>query len=139
VNQHLPAVEASIASLEALRRRLADIQGELASDRAPEISALIGALRTMGGAGPEPERDQALRTAGVEPTAPRVRKLVARMVELSSLFSGGASGASAAVRSAWGHEPAALSGDPTAPADAWHDLTAYLDRVRAHAHARPTA
>ncbi|MGW0829744.1 hypothetical protein [Streptomyces prunicolor] len=37
------------------------------------------------------------------------------------------------MRSAWRHEPAALSDDPTAPADAWHDhLTAYLDRARAH-------
>jgi len=178
VNEHLAAVAASIASLEALRHRLADIQGELASDRAPEISTLIGALGTMGGAGPEREqalrrhldddqiqtlhdraavlgpgahyllevewpelyrRAEALRTAGVEPTAPQVRKLVERMDELSSLFSGGDSGVSAAVRSAWRHEPAALSGDPTAPADVWHDLTAYLDRARAHAHARSTA
>ena len=172
VNEHVAAVEASIASLETLRHRLADIQGELASDRAPEISALIGALRTMGGAGPEREqalrrhldddqiqtlrdraavlgpgthyllevewpelyrRAEALRTAGVEPAEPRVRKLVARMDELSSLFSGGDSGVSAAVRSAWRHEPAAMSGDPTTPADAWHDLTAYLDRARATA------
>ncbi|WP_405948692.1 MerR family transcriptional regulator [Streptomyces prunicolor] len=173
VNEHLAAVEASIASLEALRHRLAHIQGELASDRAPEISTLIGALGTMGGADPEREqalrrhldddqiqtlhdraaalgpgahyllevewpelyrRAEALRTAGVEPTSPRVRKLVARMDELSSLFNGGDSGISAAVRSAWRHEPAALSGDPTVPADAWHDLTAYLDQARAHTH-----
>ena len=169
VNEHLAAVEASIASLESLRRQLAYVHGELASDRAPDVSALIGALRTMGSAGPEsgqalrrhldddqihtlhdratvlgpaahyllevewPElyrRAEALRTDGVEPTAPRVRKLVERMDELSSLFTGGDSGVSAAVRSAWRHEPAAMSGDPTAPADAWHDLTAYLDRAR---------
>ncbi|MEV6509699.1 MerR family transcriptional regulator [Streptomyces sp. NPDC051642] len=59
VSENLAAVAASIASLDTLRHRLTDIQGELASDRAPEISALIGALRTMGGAGPE--RGQALR------------------------------------------------------------------------------
>ena len=172
VSEHLAGVEASIASLEALRHQLAHIHGELVSDRAPEISALIGALRTMGGAGPESEqalrrhldndqiqtlhdraavlgpaahyllevewpelyrRAEALRTAGVEPTAPQVRKLVERMDELSSLFNGGDSGISAAVRSAWQHEPAAMSGDPTAPADAWHDLTAYLDRARSTA------
>ncbi|WOX10466.1 hypothetical protein [Streptomyces sp. N50] len=174
MNEHLAAVEASIASLEGLRDRLAHIQGELAADpaRAPEVSALIGTLRTMGGAGAEsgqalrrhldddqmrtlhdraavlgpathyllevewPElyrRAEALRTAGTEPTAPRVRKLVARMDELSALFTGGDSGVSAAVRSAWRHEPAAMSGDPTAPADAWHALTAYLDRARATA------
>lgn len=169
VNEHLAAVEASIASLESLRQQLAHVHGELVSDRAPDVSALIGALRTMGSAGAEsgqalrrhldddqlqtlhdraavlgpgahyllevewPElyrRAEALRPAGVEPTAPRVRKLVERMDELSSLFTGGDSGVSAAVRSAWRHEPAAMSGDPTAPADAWHDLTAYLDHAR---------
>lgn len=177
VGEHLAAVEASIASLDALRRQLAHIHGELVADpdpdRAPDISALIDALRTMGGAGPEHEqalrrhldddriqtlqdqaavlgpaahyllevewpelyrRAEALRTAGVEPAEPRVRRLVARMDELSSLFTGGDGGVSAAVRSAWRHEPAAMSGDPTTPADAWHDLSAYLDRARAHAH-----
>ena len=172
VNEHLAAVETSIASLETLRQQLAHVHGELASDRAPDVSALIGALRTMGSAGPEsgqalrrhldgdqirtlhdraavlgpaahyllevewPElyrRAEALRAAGVEPTAPRVRKLVERMDELSSLFTGGDSGVSASVRSAWRHEPAAMSGDPTAPADAWHDLTAYLDHARSSA------
>ncbi|KJS63793.1 MerR family transcriptional regulator [Streptomyces rubellomurinus] len=169
VSEHLAGVEASIASLEALRQRLAHIHGELASDRAPDVSALIGALQSMGSAGPQgqealrrhldsdqlrtlrdraaglgpaahyllevewPElyrRAEALRLAGVDPAAPRVRKLVARMDELSSLFTGGDGGVSTAVRSAWRHEPAAMSGDPVAPADAWHDLAAYLDRAR---------
>ncbi|MEV6977099.1 MerR family transcriptional regulator [Kitasatospora sp. NPDC093806] len=169
VSEHLATVEASLAALESLRQRLAHIHGELAADRAPEVSALIGALRTMGGAGPEsaralgrhldgdqlraladraaglgpaahyllevewPElyrRAEAMRAEGVAPTSPRVRKLVARMDELSSLFTGGDDGLSTAVRSAWRHEPAALSGDPTAPADAWHDLTTYLDHAR---------
>ncbi|MFE2857444.1 MerR family transcriptional regulator [Streptomyces lavendulae] len=172
VREQLAGVEASLASLEVLRQRLAHIHAELASERAPEISALIGTLRTMGGAGPEggqalrrhldddriralqdraaglgpaahyllevewPElyrRAEALRAAGVEPTDPRVGKLVARMDELGSLFTGGDSGISAAVRSAWRHEPAAMSGDPTAPADGWPDLAAYLDRARATA------
>ncbi|MDH6542505.1 MerR family transcriptional regulator [Streptomyces sp. SPB4] len=172
VREQLAGVEASLASLEVLRQRLAHIHAELASERAPEISALISALRTMGGAGPEggqalrrhldddriralqdraaglgpaahyllevewPElyrRAEALRAAGVEPTDPRVGKLVARMDELGSLFTGGDSGISAAVRSAWRHEPAAMSGDPTAPADGWPDLAAYLDRARATA------
>ena len=166
-------LETIATCLDALRRQLAHIHGELAADpdpdRAPDISALIDALRTMGGAGPEREqslrrhldddriqtlqdqaavlgpaahyllevewpelyrRAEALRTTGVEPTEPRVRRLAARMDELSSLFTGGDSGVSAAVRSACRHEPAAMSGDPTAPADAWHDLTAYLDRAR---------
>ncbi|KJS54518.1 MerR family transcriptional regulator [Streptomyces rubellomurinus subsp. indigoferus] len=169
VSEHLAGVEASIASLEALRQRLAHIHGELASDRAPDVSALIGALQSMGSAGPQgqealrrhldsdqlrtlrdraaglgpaahyllevewPElyrRAEALRLAGVDPAAPRVRKLVARMDELSSLFTGGDGGVSTAVRSAWRHEPAAMSGDPATPTDAWHDLAAYLDRAR---------
>ena len=169
VGEHLAGVEAALASLETLRQQLAHIQGELVAERAPEISTLIGALGTMGGAGPErtealrrhldddqlqtlhdgvaalgpaahylldvewPElyrRAEALRTAGVEPADPRVRKLVARMDELGALFNGGDGEVSAGVRSAWRHEPAAMSGDPTVPPDAWHDLTAYLDRAR---------
>ncbi|AUY52248.1 MerR family transcriptional regulator [Streptomyces sp. CB01881] len=170
VGEHLAGVEAAIASLEALRSRLAHVHDELATERAPETATLIGVLQAMGGAGPEggqalrrhldedqlralqdraaalgpavhylvevewPElyrRAEALRVAGVEPTAPEVRRLAARMDELGRLFNGGDSGLSGAVRAAWHHEPAAMSGDPTAPADAWHDLTAYLDRARA--------
>ncbi|MEE1746154.1 MULTISPECIES: MerR family transcriptional regulator [unclassified Streptomyces] len=176
VSEHLAGVEASLASLETLRQRLAHINDELVSDRAPDISALISALRTMGSAGPAIEqalsrhldndqiqalhdraaalgpaahyllevewpelyrRAEALRTAGVEPTAPRARKLVECMDELSCLFTGGDSGISAAVRSAWTHEPAAMSGDPMAPADDWHDLTAYLDRARSYSACCP--
>ncbi|MGA5818327.1 MerR family transcriptional regulator [Kitasatospora sp. NPDC094028] len=172
VSEHLADVEASLASLEALRQRLTHVRAELASEREPEVSTLIGALQAMGGAGPErtealrrhldgdqlrtlhdraaalgpaahyllqvewPElyrRAEALRIAGVEPTAPPVRKLVARMDELSALFNGGDGSVSAGVRSAWHDEPAAMSGDPSTPADAWHDLSAYLDRARSAA------
>ncbi|MFJ9898527.1 MerR family transcriptional regulator [Streptomyces sp. NPDC091280] len=80
-------------------------------------------------------RAEALRTAGVEPADPRVRRLAARMDELSSLFNGGDGEISAGVRAAWRDEPAAMSGDPTAAPDAWHDLTDYLDRARARTEA----
>ncbi|GAA2717180.1 MULTISPECIES: MerR family transcriptional regulator [Streptomyces] len=75
-------------------------------------------------------RAQELRAAGVPPTDPRVRKLVARMDELGALFSGGDSRVSAGVRDAWRDDPAAVSGDPQAPADTWRDLASYLDASR---------
>ncbi|MEV4744212.1 MerR family transcriptional regulator [Streptomyces sp. NPDC049555] len=75
-------------------------------------------------------RAQELRTAGVAPADPRVRKLVARMDELGALFTGGDRRVSAGVRAAWRDDPAAVSGDPQAPADAWRDLASYLDASR---------
>ncbi|MEU9122788.1 MerR family transcriptional regulator [Streptomyces sp. NPDC048506] len=75
-------------------------------------------------------RAERLRTAGVAPGDRRVRRLVARMDELSTLFTGGDREISSGVRAAWRADPAALSGDPAAPADGWQDLTAYLDRAR---------
>jgi MerR family transcriptional regulator, thiopeptide resistance regulator len=53
------------------------------------------------------------------------------MDELSALFTGGDAGISAGVQSAWRADPAALSGDPGAPADGWQELADYLDRARA--------
>ncbi|GHF82273.1 hypothetical protein GCM10018790_70010 [Kitasatospora xanthocidica] len=73
---------------------------------------------------------EALRTAGVAPTDPRVRRIADRLDELSRLFSGGDTSLSAAVRTAWREEPAAMSGVPDAPADEWADLRTYLDRAR---------
>ncbi|WP_329191391.1 MerR family transcriptional regulator [Streptomyces sp. NBC_01435] len=58
VSKHLAGVEASLASLGTLRQRLAHIHNELVSDRAPDISALISALRTM--AARDPASEQAL-------------------------------------------------------------------------------
>ncbi|WP_197085054.1 TipAS antibiotic-recognition domain-containing protein [Saccharothrix sp. ST-888] len=169
VGEHLARVEESVAALDALRRRLRHIHGELTAERAPGAATLIGVLQAMRGAGPAGEqalrrhldedqlrtlhdraaalgpaahyllevewpelyrRAEALRTSGVDPSSPQVRKLVQRMDELSSLFTGGDTELSASVRAAWRHEPAAMSGDPSAPADAWRDLTAYLDRAR---------
>ncbi|MCX4744233.1 MerR family transcriptional regulator [Kitasatospora sp. NBC_01287] len=75
-------------------------------------------------------RAERLRVAGTPPTDPQVRKLVARMDELGVLFTGGDSDISAGVRAAWHEDPAALSGDPGAPADAWHDLGSYLEHAR---------
>ncbi|WP_223771464.1 MerR family transcriptional regulator [Streptomyces huiliensis] len=103
----------------------------------------IGVLRERGAAlGPVahyllevewPElyrRADRLRTDGVPPVDPRVGRLVARMDELSALFTGGDREVSAGVRQAWDEDPAALSGAPDAPADDWRDLSAYLDAAR---------
>lgn len=75
-------------------------------------------------------RAEALRTAGTPPTAAPVRKLVARMDELSALFSGGDKTISAGVRAAWRADPAVLSGDATARPGRWDDLAGYLDAAR---------
>lgn len=75
-------------------------------------------------------RAERLRTAGTPATDRKVRLLVARMDELSALFSGGDAGISAGVRTAWHDDPAAMSGDPDAPADDWRELAEYLDRAR---------
>lgn len=84
-------------------------------------------------------RADALRTSGVAPAAPQVQKLVKRMDELSSLFSGGDAGLSSAVRAAWKEELAAKSsaaGDTATTATAtgdWRDLADFLERARSGA------
>ncbi|AZQ70317.1 MerR family transcriptional regulator [Streptomyces luteoverticillatus] len=75
-------------------------------------------------------RADRLRTAGVPPTDPKVRRLVTRMDELSTLFTGGDAGISTGVRAAWRDDPAAMSGEPEAPADGWRELADYLDAAR---------
>ncbi|MFI0940369.1 MerR family transcriptional regulator [Streptomyces sp. NPDC021020] len=75
-------------------------------------------------------RAEALRAGGVPPGDSRVRRIAARMDELSALFSGGDAGISAGVRAAWRDDPAAMSGEPAAPVGEWRDLADYLDRAR---------
>ncbi|GAA0454977.1 MerR family transcriptional regulator [Streptomyces stramineus] len=169
VRNHLAGVEASIAALDVLRRRLVQLGDELAADQAPTATALLDALRAIGGTSPEGEhslsrhldadqihvlrtraadlgpamhyllevewpelyrRAERLRAGGTPPTDQMVRRLVARMDELSALFTGGDAGISAGVRAAWHDDPAALSGDSGAPAVAWRELADYLDRAR---------
>ncbi|WP_235618401.1 MerR family transcriptional regulator [Embleya scabrispora] len=169
VRDHLAGVEASIEALGVLRERLVRLGEELSGDEAPAATALLDALRAIGGTGPEGERTlgchleadeiEVLRTraaalgpathyllevewpglyrraerhraAGTPATDQAVRRLVARMDELSALFTGGDAGISAGVRAAWHDDPAAMSADPDAPADDWRDLAEYLDRAR---------
>lgn len=75
-------------------------------------------------------RAERLRGAGIPATDQQVRRLVARMDELSALFTGGDAGISAGVRAAWHDDPAAMSGDAGAPADDWRELAEYLERAR---------
>lgn len=75
-------------------------------------------------------RAEQLRRAGTAPTDPGVLRLVARMDELSVLFSGGDSAISGGVRAAWHDQPAVMSGEPTAPAGEWRELAEYLDIAR---------
>ncbi|MCX4403048.1 MerR family transcriptional regulator [Streptomyces sp. NPDC059837] len=169
VRDHLAGVEASIAALGVLRERLVRLGDELSADQAPTVSALLDALRAIGGTGPEGEhtlgrhldadqiqvmrtraaalgpamhyllevewpelyrRAERLRAAGTPPADQKIRRLVARMDELSALFTGGDAGISAGVRAAWHDDPAAMSGDSGAPADDWRKLADYLDRAR---------
>ncbi|MEU3776817.1 MerR family transcriptional regulator [Streptomyces sp. NPDC032472] len=72
-----------------------------------------------------------LRVAGTPVADPAVRRLVARMDELSVLFTGGDAGIAAGVRGAWQEDPAAMSGEPAdAVADEWRELAAYVDAAR---------
>ncbi|MFE5325425.1 MerR family transcriptional regulator [Embleya sp. NPDC056575] len=169
VRDHLAGVETSIEALGVLRERLVRLGEELSADEAPAATALLDALRALGGTGPEGEhtlgrhldadeirvlrtrtgalgpathyllevewpelyrRAERLRAAGTPATDHKVRRLVARMDELSALFTGGDAGISAGVRAAWHDDPAAMSGDPGAPADDWRALADYLDRAR---------
>jgi DNA-binding transcriptional MerR regulator len=169
VRDHLAGVEASIAALGVLRERLVRLGEELSADRPLTATALVDALRAIGGIGPEGEhtlgrhldadqiqvlrtraaalgpamhyllevewpelyrRAERLRAAGTPANDQKVRRLVARMDELSALFTGGDAGISAGVRAAWHDDPAAMSGDPGAPVDDWRELAEYLDRAR---------
>ncbi|MFF2077963.1 MerR family transcriptional regulator [Kitasatospora sp. NPDC058162] len=117
------------AADEALRRHLDEDQLHALADHAAALGPAAHYLLEVEW----PQlyrRAEALRTAGADPADPRVRRIAARLDELSRLFSGGDTALSAAVRTAWREEPAALSGDPDAPADAWADLRTFLDRAR---------
>ncbi|MFD7904056.1 MerR family transcriptional regulator [Kitasatospora sp. NPDC059747] len=60
VGEHLVGIDAALASLTALRERLAHIHGELAAERTPDTAALIRVLQAMRGAG-TPGTEPALR------------------------------------------------------------------------------
>ncbi|SDR55207.1 hypothetical protein SAMN05216511_5945 [Streptomyces sp. KS_16] len=119
----------------ALRHRLEPDQLRTLETRATALGSLAHYLLEVEW----PElyrRAERLRTEGVAPGDPRVRRLVARMDELSTLFTGGDTAVSDAVRTAWREGSVARSGDGAAPDAGWADaglpdLTAYLDRARA--------
>ncbi|MFF1476181.1 MerR family transcriptional regulator [Streptomyces sp. NPDC058301] len=135
-----PTTEAVLAALratgaagpaaeQALRRHLDDDQVRGLGARAAALGPSAHYLLQVEW----PElyrRAEALRTAGTPPTATAVRKLVARMDELSALFSGGDRTISEGVREAWRADPAALSGDASARPGQWDDLSGYLDAAR---------
>ncbi|MER7849768.1 MerR family transcriptional regulator [Kitasatospora sp. NPDC096077] len=117
------------AADRALRRHLDDDQLHALADHAAALGPAAHYLLEVEW----PQlyrRAEELRRAGTDPADPRVRRVVERLDELSRLFSGGDATLSAAVRTAWREDPAALSGDPQAPADAWADLRAFLDHAR---------
>ncbi|NEC66361.1 MerR family transcriptional regulator [Streptomyces sp. SID9727] len=135
-----PPATALVDALRAIGRT--DPEGEHALDRHLD-SGQMRVLRTRAAAlGPArhyllevewPElyrRADRLRTAGTPAGDPQVRRIVSRMDELSALFTGGDAGISAGVRAAWHDDPAAMSGEPAAPAEDWRELAAYLDRAR---------
>ncbi|MFI1102542.1 MerR family transcriptional regulator [Streptomyces melanogenes] len=135
-----PTTEAVLAALRAtgtagpaaervLRRHLDDEQLRTLGDRAAALGPTAHYLLEVEWPALY-RRAEALRTAGTPPTAAPVRKLVARMDELSALFSGGNATISAGVRAAWRTDPAALSGEATARPGQWDDLADYLDAAR---------
>lgn len=140
--EQAPAATVLVEALRAIGGAAARPESEQALSRHLDADQLA-VLRTRAAAlGPAmhyllevewPElyrRAERLRTSGTPFTDQRVRRLVARMDELSALFSGGDAGISAGVRAAWHDDPAAMSGEADAPADEWRELAAYLDRAR---------
>ncbi|MFE2227700.1 MerR family transcriptional regulator [Streptomyces kronopolitis] len=75
-------------------------------------------------------RAEWLRAEGTPPSDRKVRRLAARMDELSALFTGGDADISAGVRAARHDDPTAMSGNYGAPDDDWRELADYLDRAR---------
>ncbi|WP_327067544.1 MerR family transcriptional regulator [Kitasatospora sp. NBC_01302] len=117
------------AGEQALRRHLDQDQLDALRDRAAAIGPTAHYLLEVEW----PElyrRAEALRLAQADPASAPVQKLVRRMDELGALFAGGDPSLSAGVRTAWHEDPAAMAGDPALAPDAWHDLTAFLDRAR---------
>ncbi|MFD9796560.1 MerR family transcriptional regulator [Streptomyces sp. NPDC059070] len=135
-----PTTDAVLAALRAtgaagpaaervLRRHLDDGQWEALGERAAAVGPSAPYLLEVEW----PElyrRAEALRRAGTAPTDTAVRRLVARMDELSALFSGGDRSLSRGVRAAWREDPAALSGDATVRPGQWDDLSSYLEAAR---------
>ncbi|MCC2279108.1 MerR family transcriptional regulator [Streptomyces sp. ET3-23] len=114
-----------------LRRHLDDGQMQVLEMRAAALGPAMHYLLEIEW----PElyrRAERLRADGVPPADRKVRRLVARMDELSTLFSGGDTEIGAGVRAAWHEDPAAMSGDPAAAASAaeWRALADYLDLAR---------
>ncbi|PKV85870.1 MerR family transcriptional regulator [Streptomyces sp. TLI_146] len=135
-----PTTEAVLAALRAtgaagpaaervLRRHLDDEQMRTLGDHAAALGPTAHYLLEVEWPALY-RRAEALRTAGTPPTAAPVRKLVARMDELSALFSGGDTTISTGVRTAWRTDPAALSGEATARPGQWDNLADYLDAAR---------
>ena len=59
-----------------------------------------------------------------------MQRLVARIDELGTRFSGGDRKISAGVRAAWDDDPAGLAADPAEQATTWRELARYLDLAR---------
>lgn len=137
---HRPTTEAVLAALratgaagsageQALRRHLDDDQIQVLATRAAALGPTAHYLLEIEW----PElyrRAEALRTAKTPPTDASVRRIVARMDELSVLFGGGDRKISGGVRAAWREDPAAMSGDASAAPGQWDDVSAYLDAAR---------
>lgn len=143
----VPSTEALVDALAAmgggpeaeavLRRRLDEQQMDVLRTRARALGPLAHYLLEIEW----PElyrRAERLRAAGTPPEDPAVRALAARMDELGTLFGGADRTVSQAVRTAWREEPAAMAGDPGAPADAYRALADYLDRARAAGDPEPS-
>ncbi|MCX5382284.1 MerR family transcriptional regulator [Streptomyces sp. NBC_00083] len=125
----LDALRATGAAEGAVRRHLDDEQMTALGRHAAAVGPAAHYLLEVEW----PElyrRAEESRVSGTPPTDPRVRRIAARMDELSALFSGGDRTLSAGVRAAWREDPAALSGDASARPGRWDSLTEYLAAAR---------
>ena len=73
----------------------------------------------------------ALLAAGTRPDDPAVQRLVDRLDQLGSRFSGGDPQVSDRIGNAYRTDPAAISGVSDPPADRWRAVAIFLDEARA--------
>jgi DNA-binding transcriptional MerR regulator len=125
----LEVIRSTRANNEVLQRHLDQDQINVLANRAAALGPAAHYLLEIEW--PELYRRAAvLHASGVAIDAPEIRRVVARMDELSVLFSGGDAEISGGVKAAWRDDPAAMSGEPDPPADEWRELSDYLNLVR---------
>lgn len=76
-------------------------------------------------------RSDDLRRLGADPGDARMQTIVARLEELSATFGGKQAGVDIGTRTAWRHDPAAMSGEAEQTVESWKELADFVEQARA--------